>query len=87
MDINLLQEHALSPEELIFLQETLNFERAVAWNNYFDRLELGMECEKEYREYQMVKRLRDWAYHLGGRDTLAPSAEYHEQRRDQGHDW
>jgi len=78
----------LSKEEIKFLQELLNQERADSFNYYEDLKILGQEEESEiiHNQYLMIKNLRNKFYHMTGRDTLAPGN--HEQRWwDQRHDY
>ena len=80
-----MSEHELPPvsltrEELTYLQDMLNNERA-SWFNYHEALlEDGedLKARKAHKHYIMVRNLRDKVYHMNGRDTLAPGN--HEQR-------
>lgn len=80
-----MSEHELPPvnftrEEITYLQDMLNNERA-SWFNYHESLlEEGedLKARKAYKHYIMVRNLRDKVYHMNGRDTLAPGN--HEQR-------
>ena len=75
-------------EELKFLQELLNQERADCFNYYEDLKINGQYREAEiiHKQYEMIKTLRNKAYHMTGRDTLAKGS--HEQRWwDQPHDY
>ena len=74
-------------DELRYLMNLLDGEREGWFNYYMEALEdPTMVSAEAHANYQMAKRVRNKVYHLGGRDTLAPSA-WHEQRKDQGHDW
>ena len=88
-----MSEHELPPvtftrEELTYLQELMNAERA-QWFNYYEALlEEGKteKAEQAHKDYEMCKALRNKLYHMNGRDTLAPGN--HEQRWwDQQHDY
>jgi len=71
----------LSPEEIEYLQNLMNQERASWFDHLLDIEEEGVgEEELEYAKarYQFTRVLRDKVYHLNGRDTLAPGK--HEQR-------
>jgi len=80
-----MSEHQLPPvdftrEELLYLQDLLNRERA-SWFNYYEALlEDGEQAkaDKAHRHYEIIRSLRDKAYHLNGRDTLAEG--HHAQR-------
>ena len=78
-------------EELRFLQDLLDKERAGWFNFYMETLEdefLKDSQESSHQKYLLAKQLRDKVYHLGNRDTLAPDNAYHEQRWwDQKHDY
>ena len=80
---------AFTEEELLYLQNLLNHEREAWFNWYIEATESGLSgAEDAHDKYLIAKSLRNKFYHLGGRDTLAPSSpQYHEQRKDQGHDW
>lgn len=67
-------------EELTYLQDMLNKERA-SWFNYYEALKEEdeiLKANKAHRHYEMIRLLRDKVYHMNGRDTLAPGN--HEQR-------
>lgn len=67
-------------EELTYLQDMLNRERA-EWFNYYEALlEEGEDyrAKEAYKNYEILKSLRTKVYHLNGRDTLATGN--HEQR-------
>lgn len=80
-----MSDHELPPvdftrEELTYLQDILNHERA-SWFNYYEALiEDGEELRaaRAHKHYEMVKTLRDKVYHMNGRDTLASG--HHAQR-------
>ena len=77
-------------EELKFLQDLLDGERAGWFNFYMETLNGDTEetQEKAYTKYQLAKALRNKVYHLGGRDTLALNPDNNEQRHwDQQHDY
>ena len=75
-------------EELTYLQDMLNRERA-SWFNYYEALVEDNEefkASRAHQHYEMVKALRDKVYHMNGRDTLAEGK--HAQRWwDQQHDY
>lgn len=73
-------------DELKYLQIVLTEARANTFNFYMMALEQGTATAEQYAEYQIARAVRDKVYHLGGRDTLAPGPDYHEQRWDQPHD-
>ena len=83
-----MPEVNFTKEELTYLQELMNAERA-QWFNYYEALiEDGRmdKAEQAHKDYEMCKALRDKLYHMNGRDTLAPGN--HEQRWwDQQHDY
>lgn len=86
MDRDHFPEPKFTKEELTFLQELLNQERADTFNYYEDLKLQGQDEEAEiiHRQYETIKVLRDKIYHMNGRDTLAPGK--HAQRWwDQGH--
>ena len=89
MDRDHLPEVNFTKEELLYLQEHMNAERA-GWFNYYEEL-VEMNCpadsiERAHKHYEMCKAIRDKVYHMNGRDTLAPGN--HEQRWwDQQHDY
>jgi len=86
MDRDHFPEPTFTREELTFLQELLNQERADIFNYYEDLKLQGQDDEAEiiHKQYEMTKVLRDKIYHMNGRDTLAPGK--HDQRWwDQGH--
>ena len=87
--MNLEPPVAFTEEELLYLQTLMNHEREAWFNWYMESLESGLDgTEEAHQKYLLSKSLRDKFYHLGGRDTLAPSQpQYHEQRKDQGHGW
>ena len=75
-------------EELSYLQDMLNKDRASWFNFYEALLEDGEDykAKKAHQHYEMVKALRDKVYHMNGRDTLAEGN--HAQRWwDQKHDY
>ena len=76
-------------DELSYLQELMDSERAGWFNYYMETLEdstLSETSETAHAKYLMAKELRNKVYHLGGRDTLALGT--HEQRHwDQKHDY
>ena len=80
-----MSEHELPPveftrEELTYLQDMLNRERA-SWFNYYEELiesEEELKAARAHRHYEMIKSIRDKVYHMNGRDTLAQGR--HEQR-------
>ena len=75
-------------DELKFLQDTLNELRAITFNELMEAKHRDLPTESLEHDYKMSKALRDKVYHLGGRDTLALGAEYHEVRWwDQQHDY
>ena len=84
-------EPTFTREELRFLQDLLDGERA-GWFNYLmetlsDPALSAAEGEARTK-YFLAKTLRNKVYHLGGRDTLAMGDATHEQRHwDQGHDY
>ena len=73
-----MSDHELPPvdftrEELTYLQDMLNRERA-SWFNYYESLveeANNNKAKTAHRHYEMVKALRDKVYHMNGRDTLA----------------
>ena len=82
-----LPEVNFTKEELTFLQDLLNNERA-AWFNYYEEMleEQSHKRNRAYQNYQLCRSIRDKLYHMNGRDTLAQG--YHEQRWwDQKHDY
>ena len=86
MDRDKLPEVEFTKEELTYLQDLLNDERAQWFNYYEECIEQGQisNADKAYEDYKMCRILRDKVYHMNGRDTLAPGR--HEQRWwDQGH--
>ena len=89
MDRDHLPEVKFTREELTFLQELMNHERA-GWFNYYEDLveykHSPEEIASAHRKYELCKSIRDKVYHMNGRDTLAPGN--HEQRWwDQQHDY
>jgi len=78
----------LTPEELTYLQDHLNAERAQWFNYYEDCLENGRlnGAEVAHKHYEMMKSLRDIVYHINGRDTLA-SGNHDQRWWDQRHDY
>ena len=78
-------------EELNFLQDLLDGERAGWFNYYMETLDdefLTEGQENAHNRYQLAKTLRDKVYHLGGRDTLALNPDNNQQRHwDQRHDY
>ena len=88
-----MSEHELppvqfTPEEITYLQDMMNRERA-SWFNYYEALiEDGEELKaaRAHKHYEMIKQIRDKVYHMNGRDTLATGN--HAQRWwDQQHDY
>ena len=88
-----MSEHELprvefTRDELTYLQDMLNRERA-SWFNYYEALleeKQDLKADQAHKHYKMLRVLRDKVYHLNGRDTLAPGQ--HEQRWwDQKHDY
>ena len=73
-----MSDHELPPvdftrEELTYLQDMLNRERA-SWFNYYEELvesEEELKASRAHRHYEMIKSIRDKVYHMNGRDTLA----------------
>ena len=83
-----LPDVTFTREELTYLQELMNAERAGWFNFYEDLVEFDRtdEAAKAHRTYEIAKSIRDKIYHMNGRDTLAPGN--HEQRWwDQKHDY
>ena len=80
-----MSDHELPPvnftrDELTYLQDMLNRERA-SWFNYYEALmEDGEELKaaRAHKHYEMIKNLRTKVYQMNGRDTLAPGR--HAQR-------
>ena len=80
-----MSEHELPPvhftrDELTYLQDMLNRERA-SWFNYYEELAGGGPRPQGSTSTQTLRddpTLRDKVYHMNGRDTLAPGN--HEQR-------
>tara|TARA_B100000073_G_C23703383_1_gene561273 strand:+ start:727 stop:999 length:273 start_codon:yes stop_codon:yes gene_type:complete len=88
MDRDHMPEVEFTREELTYLQEHMNSERAGWFNYYEDLVEYGRteEAEKAHKQYELCRSIRDKVYHMNGRDTLAPGN--HEQRWwDQQHDY
>lgn len=88
-----MSEYKLPPvdftrDEITYLQDMLNGERA-SWFNYYESLvEDGedLKAARAHKHYEMIKNLRAKVYHINGRDTLAQGR--HEQRWwDQQHDY
>ena len=88
MDRDHLPDVTFTREELVYLQELMNAERA-GWVNYYEDLvefDRTTEALEAHRTYELAKSIRDKVYHMNGRDTLAPGN--HEQRWwDQQHDY
>ena len=78
-----------TPEELRYLQDLLDEERAGWFNFYMKTLEddrVESFKEEAHNNYVISKSLRNKVYHMNHRDTLAPGPETHRQRYwDQGH--
>lgn len=75
-------------DELVYLQNLMDIERRAWFNHKMDLIEEGSDATESEKKYQLAKKLRNKVYHLGGRDTLAPSDVYAEQRWwDQKHDY
>ena len=88
MDREHMPEVDFTKEELTYLQDWMNAERAQWFNWYEVLIEDGRmdKAEEAHKNYEMCKALRDKLYHMNGRDTLAPGN--HEQRWwDQKHDY
>ena len=88
--MNINDPISFTEDELLYLQNLLDAERAGWFNFYMETLseERPGGAESAHEKYLISKALRNKFYHLGGRDTLAPNdGGYHEQRQDQGHDW
>ena len=88
MDRERLPEVEFTREELTYLQEHMNAERAGWFNYYEDLVEFGRteDAKRAHDQYELCKSIRDKVYHMNGRDTLAPGN--HEQRWwDQQHDY
>lgn len=88
MDREILPVPTFSREELIHIQSILDEERRFWFNKKMDQLWNGEDTTETEEKYQLSKILRNKVYHLGGRDTLALSKGYEEQRWwDQRHNY
>lgn len=88
MDRDTFPTPIFTHEELLFLQEVLDQLRAITFNELMEAKHRKLPQDQLSHDYQMSRAVRDKVYHLGGRDTLAPGSDYHEQRHwDQQHDY
>ena len=81
---------AFTREELTYLQELMDGERAGWFNFYMETLEDGFLSESEssaWAKYKLAKSVRDKVYHLNGRDTLALQKGSQQRHWDQQHDY
>ena len=74
--------------ELKYLQTLLDGEKRGWFNWKMELINDNRDPSDADRRYHLAASLRDKVYHLGGRDTLALSEGYDEQRWwDQKHDY
>ena len=88
MDRDTFPTPEFTQEELKYLQQVLDDLRAITFNELMEAKHRSLPEGRLAYDYKMARILRDKVYHLGGRDTLAPGPDYHEQRHwDQQHDY
>ena len=82
---------AFTREELTYLQDLLDGERAARFNFYMETLnesnQLSTSEKEAWNKYKLAKEVRNKVYHLNGRDTLALEHGAEQRHWDQGHDY
>lgn len=63
-------------EEVTYLQDSLTSLRAITFNQLFEAKHRGQKTEEYEAEYYLVRSIRDKAFALNGRDTLALEHHY-----------
>ena len=76
----------LTQEDLRYLQDLLDQDRANRFNYYMETIDDGDVVAGQARStYLVSKGIREKLYRATGRDPLALAPGYHEQREDQKH--